>query len=290
MSVFSGSFFGFNMIANGANNRRDPLELMDILIYGEQTARLTQVFNIELTDTQINNLDFNNVVYDSNTVMLAQYNNNLNAGNNFGTGEDIISWEIRRLDVDRNVLEDLGSVPVATTTLTDYTAVRDKTYRYEIFGRTQNLLTEATISDDVNPNFFGWYLIDINTNETIRFDLEVESGTLTNVRDVTEHQTFAQYPSVAFGRRNYYRGSIRAFGGVVDCTGTITDNNGIIFDAEYQETLKTFLNNGNEKFMKDRKGIIYRVQTWGANIDYNDDVGQQPYTITWNFAEVGDVS
>lgn len=289
-SIISGSFFGFNMILSGNNIRQDPLDLINLLIHGEQTARLTQVFNVELTDAQVNALDYTNAIYDSNTVMLARYENNLNAGNSINVGEDINEWEIRRLDVATNVLEDLGSVPVATTNINDFTAVRDRTYRYEVFGRTDNLFTEAVISDDISPSFFGWYLIDVTTNESIRFDLDVQSGTLSNVRDVTEHQTFAQYPSIAFGRRNYYRGTIRAFGGMVDCTGTVTDNNGVIFDADYQETLKTFLNNGNEKIMKDRKGIIYRVQTWGANIDYNDDIGQQPYSISWNFAEVGDVS
>lgn len=221
-------------------------------------------------------------VWTTDTILLAEFTYTLDGGNVINLPTALTGWEIYRREVGATTNALITTVPAGTMQYVDYGVSAYKTYTYELIPITATSIGAPVIPDNIYTDFFGWYLMDYDNPTTVyKFDLDVKSGTLSNEVDVTTHQNYTQFPSVAQGDRNYIRGEFSCLAGAIDCgTGEI------IQPSEYLETFRAFINNKRPKTFKSRKGDLWKVLTYGCNIEYMDEIQQQPATIQFSFCQI----
>jgi hypothetical protein len=112
------------------------------------------------------------------------------------------------------------------------------------------------------------------------FDLNLSSGDMSNETDVTIYEGYTQKSSIAIGNRDYLKGTISCI------AGTVTTSNTLSQTVDYLDDLRAFINNKRAKYLKSRKGDVWKVVTWGMSVKYMDELSEQVATITFNFFEV----
>lgn len=277
-----GMFLGLTSF-EGGNVKSDPVVFNKILLNGKQTAYFTQAINKKMTPDEIKAVFNSEPIYTPETVFLAKYKKSLHTGNTEDLDSPILLWRVFRKSVDSGVSKFIGEVPAKTTSIIDYTAQARATYTYDILGVTADKISHPVASAPFKTVFFGMFIIDEITNQVLHLNLNLNSGTLNSNNDVTTHNGFGKYSTVAIGKRDYFNASVKCFGGEKDINGKIVN------DLAYQENLRQFLNNGNVKIIKNSFGNAFRAKTYGGSIQYDDEIGEQPFSVAFNFIEVGEI-
>lgn len=283
-----GTFLGYSFTET-AFSPPAPSAFTGVKLYGGnagQKVSSLQIRNIVLTESEANAIDPTVApIWDINTIFMATFqDSDLNAGNVTNITEPIASWDINRIEVGKTQAENLANVDVSTTSYIDWTTEGNNTYQYQIVPLTENQVGQQLLSEEVNTDYFGFFLIDEDTGLAFKFDVNINSGTITTEDSVTEYQNFGKYNTFNFGERKFDRGTLRF---------TYAPN---ICQCDYSqsisevEALKAFITNGKEKILKTRKGEVYRVVTFGFQRNQlNDAIGAQPYDASFSWAEVREV-
>ncbi len=223
----------------------------------------------------------------SNTVLLATFDNTLEAGN-LSMGEmEVNSLRFKKRkkgDLEWLLIEELEYDKAKL-----YYEVRDRLARsnieYEygiapVSGKTEGELVKASIT----ALYEGLWVVD--ANNSVNVFCEVDYGTInhntnTNVFEMLDNR----YPIVVTGELDYQSGTIS---GRLLSVESLMDNK-INYDAEYnfRTYAINFFKNGKPKIMKNEVGRYYLV-----NIS---DVQEKPYeldnasvTVSFNWVEIGD--
>lgn len=261
-----------------------PTAFEKITIYGQQTVDFLWIKNKVLTDTEIEAIALTDVpIWDADTILLANYDNSINAGNIVTLNNPIVKWTIQRQEGINPIRKTISSVANTVIELIDYTVSANKDYEYYIFPITASETGEPLASDSINANFYNWSLTDPTTNTVFLFDFNLESGDITNDIDRSEYQTFSKYNKVSRGKRDFIKGNISCIAGYINSNGNYES------PITYLASMKSIINNGNQKYLKSRKGDIWVVDTYGFKYKYMDDIGDQPQTISFEFMEVAEV-
>jgi hypothetical protein len=129
-------------------------------------------------------------------------------------------------------------------------------------------------------NDIGDYIV----KSEYRFALDVSSGNVGNNNSPTMQQNFTQYPMRQPVSSNYRSGSLGAFIGKVE-NDQYTDS------VRLMDELYGLSTNGMTKFLKTRKGQIFRIETSAPVVmQIGDKYAQQPAKIALPWVEVGDAS
>ena len=225
--------------------------------------------------------------WQSNTVLLATFDNTLEAGN-LSMGEmevNTLRFKKRKKGTMEWLL--IEELPYDKAKL--YYEVRDRLARsnieYEygivpVSGETEGEMIKASIV----ALYEGLWVVD--ANNSVNIFCEVDYGTIkhntnSNVYEMLDNR----YPIVINGELDYVSGNI---------SGRLVSNeslreNKMVYNAEYD--FKTyvfeFFKNGKPKIMKNDKGRYYLI-----NIS---DVQEKPYdlddasvTVSFNWVEIGD--
>lgn len=261
-----------------------PTAFDKITIYGQQTVDFTWVKNVVLSDAEIESILINNTpVWDSDTILLANFDNSLNAGNIVNLSSPIVKWVIQRQDESESLRQTVASLPNTTSQYFDYTVAGNKEYQYFIFPITSTETGEPLATENISTNFYNWSLTDPITNTVFLFDLNLESGDISNEIDRTEYQTYTKYNKISRGVRDFIRGSVNCIAGYINVNGEYQS------PISYISELKSVINNGNVKYLKSRKGDIWAVDTYGFKYKYMDDIKDQPQQISFEFTEIAEV-
>ena len=262
-----------------------PTAFEKITIYGEQSVDFLWVKNKVLTDAEIEAITNTLIpIWDPDTILLANYNNNsINAGNIITLDNPIIKWIVQREDGFSPIRKSIASVANTVNEIIDYTISANKDYQYYIFPLTATETGEPLATDSVNADFYNWSLTDPTTSNVFLFDLNLQSGSIVNEIDRSEYQTFSKYNKISRGKRDFIRGSIDCLAGSIDVNGNYES------PISYLSTLRDIINNGNLKYLKSRKGDIWAVDTFGFKYNYMDMIGSQPQDISFEFVEIAEV-
>lgn len=278
--LLSGVFLG-----KGFTNYIQPLPVASvyskITFYGNNIIDDIHVQSRLYTDAEVQALLINDVPpWDGYTIMLSQFNlSNLQAGNIISLDSTITNWSVYRKATDEKISKNLATIDVATTQYMDYTAQANKTYIYDIFPQTATQIGGALETAQILANFYGVYLIDSNTGEVYMFDLNLTTTDVTNEIDVTTYKGYSKYNGYTFGDRNLLKASVTAYAGTSNINGVLTSN------ISYIDSLKTFINNKKEKYFKFRSGQMIKVVTMNFKYKYQDNIGIQPYIVTFDIEE-----
>lgn len=216
------------------------------------------------------------------TYMYAEYNDTLEAGNVIGITEPIMFWNIYRKKNNSDKLIFLKRLPNTTTSFVDLTAVRNNDYEYYLFAETKTQFSQPSVSKIIRSQYYGYFLIDIQTGSIFKINASISAGTQTYNMNYTQYDTNTPYPSFSVGKQRYMTSS---------AGGLLTDQNEI---NKYENPVsllvdfRNFVYNSNEKYLKTPKGEIFKVFI----SDYtetvvNSAIAKQPMLSQFNFTQIG---
>jgi len=222
--------------------------------------------------------------WTTSTYMLALFDNTLDAGNISGLTSPILTWQIFRQDPDQTQLRLLAEVDVSETSYEDFRALVNNNYRYLIFGKSATEISNPLTSGFITPEHYGWFLIDATDEIPYKFDLNTTSGSNQTDEDYTEFNTNNRTNSFSRGNRNAKRNTVSAV--IKDETQCLT----IDQTNELLNQFNTFITSTKTKYVKDRRGRIYKVFTFGeSEPQWNENILDQLVRVTFSYVESGDV-
>lgn len=249
------------------------------------------------TQSEINTVNnfFYIPVFDVNTIMLANFNGNPNAGNIDSVSGIIRNWLVYRKEKDSVTLTFVASIPASEISITDYNVLLGQEYEYVIFAETDNEISNAiTGKGSIKAQWEGWSLIDLNNQQenglyTVSADDVWLFNTNFSSSDIEQnlnkyiYENFTQFPKVSTGQKNYISGGITAF------LSNITRESPQYRDtAQMMQDFGNMIANGHPKLLKDRKGNAWVVDTQSNGFNYIDESYEQIVTVGFNFIQIGD--
>jgi hypothetical protein len=222
--------------------------------------------------------------WTQSTFILANLNDTLDGGNAGGLTNPITHWDIYRLKIGDTQSTYLTTVPVATTLYEDFKAILNEQYTYLLYGKNATEVGDPIQSFGIEPDYYGWFLIDEDNGIAYKFDTNVVSGSLNSEEDITEYAGNLEHSVFHRGKRKSIAGQIQAI--IWDSNSSITYTQG----NEILQQLKNFIFSDRNKLLKDRRGRIFRVETFGYSENQLDDrIPQQIIQCSFNFKEIGNV-
>ena len=272
-----------------------PSGFNKVTLLGEQLIDYLWITNKVLTNAEILETEPYNYIpsWTPDTIFLANFDDTLQAGSIKTLNENIIKWLIYRKKNGNTSLDLVASIDAVHDFIMDYSVGNQTGYQYYIFPLTQNTIVSPIISDTITTDWWNWSLVDIeesttkdlfyvNTDNIWNFELNIESGAMTQNLDKQTYVGFSQFPKVSTGNRDYYTGSLSCL------IGKIT-NNVYIDTIDTQESFRKFIKNGKQKLLKDRKGNAFLVDTTGNSFDVTDTLSEQVVAISFNWMQIGTI-
>lgn len=225
--------------------------------------------------------------WDSDTRILATFQNTLSAGNAQSSSE-IVGWLIYRIDEGINNLKFIRLNTPERNYIVDYSAKNQTSVKYYVFPSFENKIGSPNASLPFTPNWWSWDLLVCDKYgddqyyiaEEHKFDLDVTSNQMTNNTTFSLLNNFTPYAKVQSSYTNYWSGVLTALLG--NCGNTYHDT------VEKMEQIKALTNDNRDKFLKDRKGNIWKVRLSApVGEQIADQYIEQAVTVTLTWAEVG---
>lgn len=267
-------------------------------LYGQSYVDYLWIKNtVDSQETIDTTLDYEyKPVWDSNTMLLANFDSNLNGGNTPSLSEDVLYWQIYRKKPDDTTLTFVCKVPASQYQLLDFGVLNNSQYQYTIFAESETTLSAPfEQADYTQTSWWNWSLTGLKESTTSNlyyadkdnvwiFDTQLSSSNLE--QNIAKYivDNFTRYPSISSGLKNYMSGSITAYLSNVDtATGKYTDT------VEQYNSFVEFIAQPTPKLLKDRKGNGWIVSTTNTNAQYIDASMQQITQVTFDFVQLNDM-
>lgn len=231
--------------------------------------------------------------WTDDTTLLASFNNNINGGDITFSGESITNWLIYKKEDGNNTLTYVATVPSTQTSIIDYNVKNNTGYSYQVFAETPNFLSQPLItSESVTTSWWNWSLVGLENTDTDnfyyvdtdniwKFDTELSSEALVQNVDRNTFEGFTKYPKVTKSDKNYITGGITAL--------ISNPVNGVYSDTvAMKNNFRDFVNNGEIKLLRDRKGSAWLVETMSNEFQLTDKSAEQITQLTFKFTQIGD--
>lgn len=227
------------------------------------------------------NLEFS-PKWDLDTYLLCEFDRNFAGGNVVNITSPITDWLIYRSEVGSNQLDLIKEIDVKQEEFIDFTALKERTYIYYLFGKNDTEISSPLVTEEVYCDYYGWFLIDVDNKKSYIFDLNLSDGSIAQNEAVAEYTTNLKYNAYSRGNTDFISGTITAL--VMDDWCNMTQS------VDYVEELREFILSDRKKYVKDRKGRIFRVFTSGyVDSMITSGLKGEPRYITFTFKEMGDV-
>lgn len=160
-------------------------------------------------------------------------------------------------------------------------------------GETYTVFASGT-TEEITPCYWDWLLATAEKSDDgtyrytgqYRFGLNLESGAISNNNAPSLLQNFTRYPTRQGVSANYRSGSLTAYIGEVNHTENV-----YIDTAAQAEAIYALSTSADAKFLRNRKGELWMIDTAGATtMQLGDKYREQPYIATLNWVETGDTS
>jgi hypothetical protein len=266
-------------------------------LYGDSVTDYLWIRNIVDTNATINSTLSNTFApaWDENTMLLAPFTANIRGGEN-STIDNILNWWVYKKSEGDSVLTLVATIPASQTTLIDYNILNQTNYQYTVFAETTNYLSTPVQSKVINTSWWNWSLLGMKASDTANlyyadtsnvwlFDTNLTSGDMEQNLAVYTNDNFTQFPKVSLGKRNYLTGTIDCFINNFDTTaGKYSDS------VAMSNAFKAFINNGELKLLRDRKGSGWIVQTTSNKFTHIDESAEQITKISVGYTQIDEQS
>jgi len=269
-----------------------------LTLYGQQICDYVWVCNKVFSTSEIEAttpIGFE-PTWDTYTMLMALYNDNLNAGSIGTITEGVTDWSVYRQIVGDTRLYFVETVDVATTQVIDYNVANQTSYIYHLFPITASTIGGVLKSESTTTDWWNWSLTGIlesSDDENIYyadadniwlFRLNLKSNSIDQNLDITTYEGFTQYSKISKGFRNYMTGSITCLLGDVENVEYINDT------VQKQKDFASFVLSTELKVLKDPKGNIWLIDTISNSYSIIDEISQQPTMLNFEWHEIGDLS
>lgn len=283
------SFCGYNFMSD--INALDPLATnLNNLDNVQIQNGIFDHFNATRDVTFAYNTDLPGL-WDFLTVMDANFNGNINAGN-----VDFLFNQISHIRVKRRKIGEfewlyLKEIPINTVddltfVITDNLNKHGETYEYALVP-TLNSIEGNYITNSIASEFEGVFVCDLDS--IYKYYAGVSYGDSEQVMRVGVFEPMGrQYPVVVSNAMtNYQRGAV---------SGTITqpdfDNTRVIdriATVKYRKELLDFLTNKRAKVLKDWNGNLWLMIISGSpTVSYDNNFGMGIANVGFEYVELGD--
>lgn len=230
--------------------------------------------------------------WDSDTFLLAPFNNSLSGGNVSSIGDKILYWQIYRKEKDDVTLNFLARIPASQYSFYDFNVVNNNQYQYILFAETEDYISAPLQQEGyVNTNWWNWSLVGLTKSELSEnvyyadssnvwlFDTQLQSGAMEQNLDKVTIENFTQFPKVSSGLKNYFTSTLSAY---------LSNPN----FARYEDTVEqynsfvAFIADEKPKLLKDRKGNGWIVATVGNSMQYVDSSAEQITSVSFDFVQL----
>lgn len=231
--------------------------------------------------------------WDDDTMLLANYVNGYNGGTLTSlNGEAIENWVVYRYSETDNISIYIATIPVSQTNIVDYNVRNGKAYKYVLYASSAHYRSlPITTNSFVDAVWQGWMIADVSPSPLYDdiyiadadnlwvFDTALTSDSMVSNMDKYQIDNFTQFPKISTGEKNYISGGLTAY--------INNPTNGIYSDTvTMQEKFRKFLNNGNVKLLKDRKGNVMFVDTNSGETSCVDESYEQITKVQFTFIQV----
>lgn len=251
-----------------------------------------------LTQTEMEELTEQTWV-DNTILMLADYENTLEAGNLRNSGKPVTHWRIRRRRPNEALATLLCEIPFSydNTSFTDYSPRNLVNYIYSLYAVSyeDGLAMEGEGAEvTAMSDWYGWilesdYISPATPVSQFLFDINNKSGDISVKRGMNFYENYSQYKAVRFDDRNYSEGSFETLPYELSNTSNDVDTT-----LEILEEIVAFINDKQIKILRNSKGNLWKVVTYDCsyqlmdNIIYTVDGNERhfPATLKWSWCEV----
>ncbi len=295
-------FLGYNFLQDRYSWQPVPTYLTNITNVKIENG-IYDYFNIT-KDTNFPYITTYPTIWDNNTIMDADFNGNINAGNvDYAVGQ-INQIRVKRrkkgdfnwytlFNVDINEISDIDFVRY------DYLAQNDTEYEYAIVPIIGNVEGEYAVNS-ILSEFYGIFITDGESSYKLKENASYSSNERVRLSGTYEPYG-AKYPVViSNGNLSYDKGTVS--GDILiknDKTQVVTDEGITIYTGneeldrkktvERLESIKRFLTTPSSKILKDFNGNIWLV-TLSDNlpITYYSEVGMGFAQVSFNWSQIGE--
>lgn len=238
--------------------------------------------NTVLTDTEILAIvPSTPQIWGINTNFLSNFENTLESGN-YVTAETVTGWRLKRKRQNDSLFTTLKDFSKTTLAYVDKTVRNNNTYLYTLHSLSASG-ESLGIEGNAITDFWGWFLIDPTTNTSYKFDLMNSTDNIQVNDDVYTYKNYTKYPVISYGKSEYKTSKFTTMPYTYsDITKQYT------IDLDLLNTIQAFINNKSPKILKNALGELFYVSTYGFEYKINDVIPSQIYTISFNWAEIGD--
>lgn len=228
--------------------------------------------------------------WDYLTLMDANFNGTINAGNSGFVLETLSGFKIKRRKITDFTWLDLGYIPITDFTqlafsFQDNLAASLQDYEYAfvpvISGVEGNYITNT-----ISTTFNGVFICDLDT--IYRFYAGVQYGSTEQVQKIGVFEPFGlQYPVVVTNAiTNYQKGSVS--GTVLNSDFYTTNTIDRLAIVQQRKSLLEFLTNKKAKILKDQNGAEWLMIVSGSpSISYTNNYGQGISDVGFDWVELG---
>lgn len=279
-------FLGYNYLGDRYCWQPTPTALENINNITIQNG-IYDYFNVT-KDTDFDYITTYPDVWDIYTIMDADFNGNINAGN-----IDYIISEISAISVKRRKKGDfnwytLYNIPINDASdidfvRYDYLGQNETEYEYALVPIIGNVEGEYFVNS-IESKFYSVFLTDGETSYKFRENVSYSGN--ERVHPTATYEPFgSKYPIVVSnGNLSYDTGTVS--GDIIIMDNDILDRKSIV---ERLDKIKDFLNTSSAKILKDFNGNIWLVTiTDNAAVTYYAEVGMGFAQVSFNWAEIGD--
>ncbi len=230
--------------------------------------------NVQNPDLTPNKEDWQ---FDS--ILLAKFLGNLEAGNVELGGLIIDNWKIRRRRIDITQLIEIANIPSGNDGNLYYLDLSPRAgviYEYDVSPMSGDIEGQS-YAVQIECKFDYWWLSDGEESYPFFGNLEV-SDINTNMQR-HEYLGFNPFPIISYGNAKYRSGSITAI--LLD---TFLDTN-----YNYREKVLNFINNKKPKLLKSPYGDLMIVDTHTSSRKQYTELIENISSVTFNFTEISEV-
>lgn len=268
-------------------------------LYGNAYIDYVWIRNIVDNETMINEVNdyWYSPIWDGNTLLLATFDSNINAGNVVSLKENVLYWQIYKKKPTDAALTFVTRVSVSQYQVVDFNVLNNNEYQYIIFAETENSISAPFEQVGFTKvNWWNWSLVGLQESDTDGlyyadseniwlFDTMLTSNGFDQNIDKYIMENFTQFPKISSGKKNYLSSSLTAFLSNVDLeTGKYVDT------VEQYNRFVDFIAQPTPKLLRDRKGNGWVVSTTGNSMQYIDESTEQITKVSFNFVQLNDIN
>lgn len=232
--------------------------------------------------------------WGDNSVMVANFNTGINSDDSTGLTSIVKKWSVYRQKIGSSVQEKVISVDKDTLEAEDYLVSTNSSYRYRVYPETDTEIGVAIISDDTKTCWRNWVVLglkktsndniySVDNNNVWLFDYNLQSSEISQSLNKNVYEGFTKFPKVSKGNRNYLTGNI-------NCLIGKFINSKYYDSKDMIDRWTAFVNSGDKKILKDRKGNLYEIEITESSFKYEDVTSNQIVSISFKWIQIGDLS